>query len=62
MFFAHISGLGFVRFFSVDGGQTQKVFFTTDVEAATRWPTEKALVEEINGDLTGFKILRIEFI
>jgi hypothetical protein len=64
MFFAHVKGLGFIRFLSVDGGQTQQVFFTHDPEQATKWPTEKELVSEINGDIsTGdFQILRIEWI
>jgi len=62
MFYAYIKGLGFIRYLSTDGGVTHLVFFTLDPEEATKWPTEKSLVEEINGDITDVQVLRIEFI
>jgi hypothetical protein len=64
MFFAHVKGLGFIRFLSVDGGVSQQVFFTHDPEQATKWETKNELVKAINGDIASgdFQILRIEWI
>lgn len=64
MFFAHVRGLGFVRFLSVDGGETQQVFFTSNFECATSWNTQRELERELNGDIAGrdLQILRIEVV
>ena len=64
MFFAHVKGLGFIRFLSVDGGKSQQVFFTHDPEQATKWETKNNLISDINGDINSgdFEILRIEWI
>jgi len=64
MFFAHVKGLGFVRFLSVDGGQTQQVFFTNDFENATCWRTAKEMHQELNGDIAGkdLQVLKIEVV
>lgn len=64
MFFAHVEGLGFIRFLSVDGGNSRQVFFTHNLEHATQWETKNNLISDINGDINSgdFDILRIEWI
>lgn len=64
MFYAHVKGLGFIRFLSVNGGQSQQVFFTNDFEAATQWNSEGHLNVELNGDISSadYQVLKIEVV